>query len=101
MAIDIPRKVDDVTREWLARVLAPAHPDLRVRNVDVVEVFSGTATKVRLALDSHGDTSVPRDLCLKAGLEIHSDMTARTGIYANEARFFLEIRDAVAAPAPH
>ena len=100
MGIDIPRKVDDVTVEWLARALAPAHPNLQLHGVDVVEVFLGTVTKVRLVLDHDGDPSVPRGLCLKAGLESHSDMTARTGIYANEARFFLAINDTVGAPAP-
>jgi hypothetical protein len=100
MTAGIPRKVDDVTASWLAGVLAVDHPNLQLRNVDVVEVIHGTATKVRLALDHDGDTTVPTGLCLKAGLEEHSDMTARTGIYANEARFFREIRDGVGAPAP-
>jgi hypothetical protein len=100
MTAGIPRKVDDVTAGWIAGALAVDHPDLRLHKVEVVEVIHGTATKVRLALDHGGDPSVPTHMCLKAGLEEHSDMTARTGIYANEARFFSEIRDGVGAPAP-
>lgn len=97
---DIPRTVDDVTPGWVASALAPSHPQLLLRDVEVVEVIHGTATKVRLELHHDGDSSVPHGLCLKAGLETHSDMTARTGIYANEARFFSEVRDRVGAPAP-
>jgi hypothetical protein len=99
----IPRTVADVTPTWIRRVLGPGGSgDDRgdVDEVEIVEVIHGTATKVRIRVRAGGGDAGGRLMCLKAGLEPHAEAMAPTGIYANEARFFTEIRDRVSAPAP-
>jgi hypothetical protein len=100
MLPSVPCSVAEVTTAWLTQVLGTGFPDIAVRQVDVVEVLHGTATKVRIRVDHNLGSRLPAELCLKAGLEEHSDMMAATGIYANEALFFRDITDVVGAPAP-
>jgi Phosphotransferase enzyme family len=96
----VPHTVAEVTAAWLSQALGERFPAITVAAAEIEEVVHGTATKVRLVLDHDCGDLVPDRLCLKAGLEEHSAMMAATGIYANEANFFLQIRDAVEAAAP-
>lgn len=96
----VPRTIADITPRWLTHALRERFGLIKVEAVEVAEVLHGTATKVRLVLDHDGGEVVPDHLCLKAGLEDHSRLMAETGIYANEARFFREIRDSVGVAAP-
>jgi hypothetical protein len=83
MSPHVPRRVEDITSEWLSQALQTG-----VTDVVVAEVVGGTATKVRLRLAYDAPAPLPATMCLKAGMGEHAAFMAPVGIYATEARFF-------------
>jgi hypothetical protein len=83
MKVRIPRRLDDITSEWLGDAL-----QTEIAGVDVREVIGGTATKIILAITYRAPSSLPDTMCLKAGMGEHAPMLAPVGIYETEARFF-------------
>jgi hypothetical protein len=79
----VPRRVEDITSEWLSCAL-----QTDVTDVAVVEVIGGTATKIRLRLTYADSAALPPTMCLKGGMGAHAAFMAPVGIYATEARFF-------------
>src|ERR1700761_3550533 len=91
----IPMSFDDVTPDWLTQTLRLRYSDLVVTDMEVVEFINGHTTKVRVKLDLNSagiDAGVPKHVCLKANW---SGEFQTLDIYANEARFYREIRDAL------
>ena len=96
----LPRHLDDVTPEWLTRLLAQRWPGIVVHSFDEIECKNSHTTKlrVRLHLNDVGIAAgIQQQVCLKANW---SGM--KTGeITEREARFYGLMRDSLDCPIPH
>lgn len=96
----LPVSFDAVTPDWLTQTLQSRYPALVVSDMEVIEFINGHTTKVRVRLDLNSagiDAGVPRHVCLKANW---SGEFQTLDIWANEARFYREVRDVLPIPAP-
>ena len=95
----LPRRLDDVTPEWLTSVLANRYPGIVVRDFDVVECKNTHTTKLRARLDLNDvgvAAGIPAHICLKANWS-----GLRTGpICEREARFYHLISAGLDCPVP-
>lgn len=94
-ATTVPRRLDDITPEWLSSVLGAD-----VSKVDIRTVLGGTATKVVLDVTYGTPAGLPASMCLKAGMGDHSEQLAQVGIYEAEARFYRDERPHSKVRAP-
>ena len=95
----LPRRLDEVTPQWLTRLLAQRWPGIVVHSFDEIECKNSHTTKlrVRLHLNDIGlAAGIPEQVCLKANW---SGM--KTGqITEREARFYGLMRDSLDCPIP-
>ncbi|HEX5587963.1 MAG TPA: phosphotransferase, partial [Acidimicrobiia bacterium] len=95
----LPRQRDDVTPQWLTRLLANRYPGIVVRDLETIEVESTHTTKVRLRweLNDVGRAAgIPETVCLKCNWS-----GLRTGnICELEARFYEALGSSLAGLVP-
>lgn len=99
----LPDNLAQITPQWLTSVLARRWPGARVTQVDTVNIFDGTSSRIRLRIERNQaaiDAGIPEHLCLKANWTEHADFTLGMGIWANEARFYHYLRPQVNVAAP-
>lgn len=98
----LPRGVEDLDAAWLERALAARFPGARVDGVRRLDAHSGTTTRARLALESHGVPELPGTVFVKltpAGwLQRVFGVAARLG--AMEVRFYRELAGGVPVRVP-
>src|ERR1700677_309336 len=94
----LPTSLDAVTPDWLTRTLRLRYPAIEVTNIKVLDLVNGHTTKLRAELELNApglDAGFPSRVCIKANWSgTHQDLD----IYANEARFYRELRDAIPVP---
>jgi hypothetical protein len=97
----LPVTVEELTAEWLTRVLGETLPGVRVSGVEIEHVNWGTATKALLRLRFDEPVSgAPERVCVKGGFD---PSMAHFGIgpaYRREAEFFGRIAPAIDLPLP-
>jgi hypothetical protein len=96
----LPERVEQVTADWLTRLLQNRYPGLVIENMEVVKLINTHTTKMRLALDFNQvgrDAGIPRQVCLKANW---SGNFRNVDITALEARFYHFVRDSLKVPVP-
>lgn len=97
----MPSNVDAINLEWLAAILRKRFPDSRFRKAEVVDVISGTSTKVRVSLAADtpaGAETPPSTIIVKGGFEPHC--SALAPLYRTEALFYRDVQPVVALRAP-
>lgn len=65
----LPRQLDEITAQWLTRLLANRYPGIVVHDFETVEVRNGHTTKLRVALELNEigrAAGIPRHVCLKS-----------------------------------
>lgn len=96
----LPRKLADITPEWLTALLAHRYPSVVVESFEVVEVINSHTTKLRLALDLNEAgraAGIPRHVCLKSNW---SEGIGTGDICETEARFYHLMSDPANAADP-
>jgi hypothetical protein len=98
----LPGKLAEITPRWLTERLAIRTPGAVVRGIDIVEVIHGTTTKVRARLDLNDNAAAacPAHVCIKSNFEAHAEFSLTIRIYADEGRFYRDIREHLPVPAP-
>jgi hypothetical protein len=95
----LPWRLEDVTAEWLSRLLANRYPGIVVHGFETVECKNSHTTKLRVRLDLNEvgvAAGIPEQVCLKANWS-----GLRTGeICEREARFYHLISDRLDCPVP-
>ena len=95
----LPRRVDDVTPEWLTGLLANRYRGIVVHGFEVVECKNTHTTKLRVRLDLNDvgrAAGIPEQVCLKANWS-----GLRTGpICQREAHFYHLISEGLACAVP-
>ncbi|GAB91418.1 phosphotransferase [Gordonia rhizosphera] len=101
-ATPIPVSVDELTAEYLTRLLRTAGHDVIVETVSARPVGSGQmASSYRLTLGYRSDdTPLPDTLVAKLATGPIDQRLFVVGAYRNEIRFYREIADTVDAPTP-
>jgi hypothetical protein len=96
----LPEVPEQVTAEWLTRLLQNRYPAVVVENMEVVKLINTHTTKFRLALDwnkAGRDAGLPKNVCIKANL---TGQFRNVDISELEARFYYFVRDALNIPSP-
>jgi hypothetical protein len=99
--LPLPLATDALTASWLGAALASRHPGTVVERARVVDVITGTSTKVRVALevnDAGRDHGLPATLIVKGGFEPHSKHMGF--MYASEMRFYRDLLPRLPMNAP-
>jgi hypothetical protein len=95
----LPRRLEEVTPEWLSGLLSHRFPGIVVRGFEVLETKNSHTTKLRLRLDLNGAgraAGIPEQVCLKANWS-----GLRTGLICErEARFYHLISEGLDCPVP-
>jgi hypothetical protein len=95
----LPRRLEDVTAEWLSGLLANRYPGIVVHGFETVECKNSHTTKLRVRLDLNEvgvAAGIPEQVCLKANWS-----GLRTGeICEREARFYHLISGGLDCPVP-
>jgi hypothetical protein len=101
VAAPLPLQAEALTAAWFTSVLGPAHPGTVVESAQVVDIITGTSTKIRVALQcneagrAHG---LPTTVIVKGGFEAHS---VHLGfMYAAEMRFYRDLLPRMPMNAP-
>ncbi len=94
----LPLTPDGVTATWLTEALQHTYPGTKTRALEIVEVITGTSTKIRIKADCTGPLSLPADLIVKGGFEQHSPPMA--AMYQREARFYRDVVPFIPINAP-
>ena len=84
----MPWKKEEVTAEWMTRLLQNRYPGIVVENIELLQLFDSHTTKMRLALDFNEAgraAGLPRQMCLKSN---YSGDFAEVDICELEARFY-------------
>ena len=92
MDMALPLKVEHITSAWLTRALAFKHPEVKVLDSHVLNVQTGTSTKIRVAASyNHAGTEarLPPSFIVKGGFEQHSPPMA--AMYEREALFYRDV----------
>ncbi|OOL33062.1 hypothetical protein GQ85_03550 [Rhodococcus rhodochrous] len=102
VSASLPSSPEEITSEWLTRVLRTRNPSLQVENLEIKKIIWGTATKVLLEATYSGesDTTVSRNLCIKGGLDRRLDEVSNDAIHTMEARFYGQLRHLFESSAP-
>ena len=99
--LPLPVEAEALTAQWFTAALAPAYPGCRVESARVVDVITGTSTKIRVALDHNAAgraLGLPPTLIVKGGFEPHS---VHMGfMYASEMRFYRDLLPRLPMNAP-
>ena len=99
--VPLPLQPEELTAGWFTAALAPAHPATVVERAQVVDVITGTSTKIRVALqynDAGRAHGLPPTVIVKGGFEDHS---AQLGfMYAAEMRFYRDLLPRMPMNAP-
>jgi len=97
----LPLRPEGLTAQWFTGAFAPAQAGTVVERARVVDVITGTSTKIRVALQfndvgrAHG---LPATVIVKGGFEPHS---VHLGfMYAAEMRFYRDLLPRMAMNAP-
>jgi hypothetical protein len=100
----IPAAVEDISPEWLSRVVAERFPGAVAGRVDVVGSHSGTTGRARLRATWKPGSGAPEALFAKLAPTdpIQRAMVLSTGMGRREARFYAELAGdlPVRVPAP-
>jgi len=99
-ALPLPINPHGVTASWLTAALRQRRQALTVTESEVVDIITGTSTKIRVRLrcEGPGSEDMPPTLIVKGGFEEHSrDMGP---MYANETRFYADVLPYVSMPSP-
>lgn len=99
----MPSCIAEVTPAWLSWALSQKVPGAAVSKVDVVNIFDGTSSRIRLRIERNVtaiNAGIPEHLCLKANWTEHAEFTLGMGIWANEAKFYHYLRSEVDVSAP-
>jgi len=85
--LPLPVKPEGVTARWLTAALRDRRKDLTVTECEIVDVITGTSTKIRVRCryTGPGAAEMPQTLIVKGGFEDHS--TNMGPMYAREVRF--------------
>jgi len=99
--LPLPVSPDGVTAAWLTAALRQRRPGIAVRSCEIVDVMTGTSTKIRVRLTCSGPgaAEMPATLIVKGGFEQHSRNMGP--MYANEARFYADVQPNMPMPSPH
>jgi len=99
-ALPMPLVPEGVTAPWLTQALRQRRQAVTVTRADIVDILTGTSTKIRVAAtyEGPGSEDLPPTLIVKGGFEAHShDMGP---MYANETRFYADILPYISMPSP-
>lgn len=91
-AIPLPMTVEEVTPAWLTQALGERFPGTEVQHSEIVEIISGTCTKIRLRLtlnEAGQRAGMPGQVILKGGFEPHSRSMAQT--HEKEVRAYRDL----------
>lgn len=95
IAARLPRRIEEITRDWLSEALSRRHPGVEVTSVTHGMTLAGTATKRQFRLeynDAGTRAGLPATMWVKGGFDpSHFDLFADALVYATEARFFSEL----------
>jgi Ecdysteroid kinase-like family len=94
----LPQTRDQVTAEWLTRMLQNKYPGVIVEKMELVQLFDSHTTKMRIAvtLNAAGKAAgIPQHLCLKSNW---SGMFKNVDISALEARFYYHLAAQMKVP---
>jgi hypothetical protein len=97
----LPVTPEEITRDWLTAALQQRRRDVSVTHAEIVDVLSGTSTKIRVraAYDVSGPAPPPPPtLIVKGGFEAHSP--PMQPMYFNEMRFYRDVQPFVDIPSP-
>lgn len=101
---DVPVHIEDVTPEWLTRVLCAAHPGARVDGVAISGGSDATTSRRAIAVtynDAGRQAGLPERLFAKATPALGSRMICGpSGLMANETGFYRDLRREIAIEAP-
>lgn len=99
-ALPLPLTTGAITADWLTRAIRQTLPAITVKQADVVDVMTGTSTKIRVRVVAEGKGSdrLGDTVIVKGGFEAHSPGLA--AMYANEGRFYADIQPLVPMPSP-
>ncbi|MDB6061171.1 MAG: aminoglycoside phosphotransferase [Verrucomicrobiaceae bacterium] len=96
----LPWRRDEITPEWMTRLLQNRYPGVVVNNIELLQLFDSHTTKMRIALDLNDAgraAGIPRQVCLKSN---YSGAFADVDICELEARFYHFLRDEMTVPTP-
>lgn len=99
----IPSTIDGLTPEWFSQVLAPYGAGVKISDVQVVNIFEGTSSRIRVRIERNDAAiaaGLPEHLCVKANWTSHADFTLAAGLWAVEAQFYQHIRPNIGMLAP-
>ncbi|NKI16380.1 phosphotransferase [Spongiibacter sp. KMU-166] len=103
MNVEIPKNIKELTPEWLTRALSSYGAAVEINDVEVVDIFEGTSSRIRVRVDrNHAaiEAGLPEFLCVKANWTSHADFTLAAGLWAVEAQFYQHIRPGIDMLAP-
>ncbi|MBU0537921.1 MAG: hypothetical protein KKF24_03540, partial [Gammaproteobacteria bacterium] len=90
----IPKNINEVTPEWMTWALAQHSVGVKIHNVEIVNVFEGTSSRIRVRIERNEvaiAAGIPEYLCVKANWTEHADFTMVAGLWAIEAMFYQRI----------
>ena len=93
MDMRLPLTPQEITAGWLSDALQFQHPGVKVNSADVMDIISGTSTKIRVAVTygaSGRNAALPATVIVKGGFEAHSPWMAK--MYADEVRFYRDVK---------
>jgi len=100
--LPLPLQAEALTADWFNAALSPAYPGTVVESAQVLDVLTGTSTKIRVALQCNGagrNHGLPPTVIVKGGFEPHS---VHLGfMYAAEMRFYRDLLPRMPMNAPH
>ncbi len=92
--MQLPMTLEGITPEWLGVALSCHRPGIVVKDVEVIRVIHGAATKVhiRVKYDENTAARAPETLWIKSGFEAHHELVEGVlGIYTREADVFRDL----------
>lgn len=89
----IPQRPEDLTPEWISRILSARHPGAEAASVTVVDAHSGTTGRARLHIEWENAAGAPSAVFAKLAPTdpIQKEMVVATGMGKREARFYAEV----------
>jgi len=97
MMADVPHAMEEVTPDWLTRVLSRDIPGLVVQGMEVVGFIHGASTKARVKLRTNRNDA-PVSLIVKAGFEPHSHLMR--AMHDNEIHAYRDLIPTLEVNAP-
>lgn len=94
----LPRRLEEVTAEWLTSLLSNRYPGVVVHRAEPLDIKNSHTTKLRLSLELNEvgrAAGIPSHVCLKSNW---SEGFESGDICELEARFYYFMRDHVSAP---